>query len=209
MLQKLEFHGNDNQSLKEGSLKLEERDGYILAMTVPEHEFWKGLNLSEDNEPHCLFLVKEIEPGIYMTGLNFEHSIEQYTDFKSVDSYERLGKDGLPKKYEQGSSMTDYFDNTLEVYGIADNVEQIKQMYQQQINSDNPIVISITEINKDDQPSEDGWRWEKWGKYIGNQNSQSQYIYDEPEIESVYVFTVHAVKSKLDLEKKSIIKPKM
>lgn len=190
---------------------MQQADGYTLFMTVPEHEFWKSVHTPEDNESHCVFIVKEVEPGIYLSDINFENNISSYTDFTVVDSYERLGKDGLPKKYEQGSSMNDYFENTIECYGIADNIEQVKERFKDQIHSDSPVVISVAEISKDNQPAEGGWRWHKWGEYIGTQNPQYEYIYDEPEIDSVYVFHIHAVKPKLELnlEKKAIIKPKI
>lgn len=208
MLQKLEFNPEQNDLVQQGALTVHKEDNAILLMTVPEHEFWKSVH-TEKEEPMCVFAVKEIEPGIYQSGLNFNHSIASYTDYKDVGSYERLNKDGLPVKYEQGNSMMDYFENTIECYGVADNVEQIKAHYRAQIESDNPMVISITEINKKNQPEEGGWRWEKWGKYIGNRESQAEYIVDEPEIESVYVFHVHAVQLKEQLNNTAKPKRKM
>ena len=76
------------------------------------------------------------------------------------------------------------------------------------INSENPIVISVTEMRKDEQPEDGGWRWHKWGEYIGKQEPKCEYLYDEPNIDSVYVFHIYAVRPKLEkkLENK---KPKM
>jgi hypothetical protein len=201
MLQKLEFSGANDELMKDGALTIKEEQGYTLVMTVPEHEFWKKIYESEEKqEPTCVFFVKEAEPGIYFTGLNFEHKIKQFTDFDVIGSYDRLGKDGLPKRYEQDSNMMDYFENTIECYGVADNIEQIKEKYKDQINSDAPIVISLSEMCKENQPEDGGWRWHKWGEYIGTQNPQCEYLYDEPEIDSVFVFHVYAVQPKDVLE---------
>lgn len=198
MLQKLNFNYSEDQHVKNGALTIAEEDGFTLMLTVPEHEFWKSIYKDEDKEPSCVFFVKEIEPGIYATGLNFEHNIRDMTDFQPYDTYERLGKDGLPKKFEfspnNRASMMDYYDNTVECYGVADNIEQIKEFYKEQIAADAPIVISVTEISKENQPEDGGWRWHKWGQYIGVKEPQCEYLYDEPEIDSVYVFHVYAVK---------------
>jgi len=208
MLQKLEFTAKDNELLNSGAIIMTEKDGYTLVNTVPEHEFWKNIH-GEVLDSMCVFFAKELEPGIYQTKLNFHMGMRQYTDFSPISSHERLGKDGLPKKYEQDSSIMDYFENTIESYGIADNVEQIKQYYQDQINSDAKIVINLTEIRKDNQPENGGWRWEKWGKYIGTRESKADYIYDEPEIDSVYVFHVYSVKPKKELEYEKEVAKKM
>jgi hypothetical protein len=201
MLQKLHFNFNDDQHVKSGALTVVQEDGYALMLTVPGHEFWKGIfKDDEDKEPSCVFIVKEVEPGIYQTGLNFEHNIRRLTDFEVYGNYDRLGKDGLPKKFDHNAyangqgSMMDYFNDTVECYGVADTVEQVKEFYKDQIASDAPIVISVTEINKKNQPSDGGWRWHKWGQYIGTREPQCEYIYDEPEIDSVYVFHAYAVR---------------
>lgn len=212
MLQKLEFNGNNNEFLKNGSLTIKEEEGYMLAMTVPEHEFWKNIYSTEEKkEPSCVFFVKEVEPGIYLTGLNFNHKIQQFTDFEVINAYDRLGKDGLPKAYVHGSSFTEYFDNTIESYGVADNIEQIKEKYKDQINSDAKIVISVTKMCKENQPEDGGWRWHKWGEYIGTREPQCEYLYDEPEIDSVFVFHVYSVQpnKKLMLNTEPAKKNKM
>ena len=33
-----------------------------------------------------------------------------------------------------------------------------------------------------------GWRWHKWGPYIGTQDPQCEYLADEPEIKEVFVY---------------------
>jgi hypothetical protein len=39
-----------------------------------------------------------------------------------------------------------------------------------------------------------GWRWHKWGPYIGTQEPKCEYIHDEPEIEEVFTYHVYELK---------------
>lgn len=81
-------------------------------------------------------------------------------------------------------------------YGVCDSWEQIFEKiselrYYQE--SKEKFVIFLCAIRKEDQPEEGGWRWCKWGKYIGEQRRRCEYLVDEPEIEKVYTFQVSRV----------------
>ena len=178
---------NDN----DGSVTYQMQNGIIYGLTNPEHELWKSIG---EKEPMVVFACKEIEPGIYETGLNFEHSISLYSDVESYGSYRELSKDGKPIESNDWKDLM----AGMSPYGVADNVNQIKEYFKEMILSDNPIVISVTEMRKDEQPEDGGWRWYKWGQYIGKQNPQNEYLYDEPNIESVYVYHVYAVRPKME-----------
>lgn len=82
---------------------------------------------------------------------------------------------------------------TFQGYGVCDTPEQAVT-YLGLRGLPDPYVIFFTEITKADEPKTDGWRWHKWGPYIGTQNPQCEYIADEPEIERVFVFEVYPVK---------------
>lgn len=77
-------------------------------------------------------------------------------------------------------------------YGVADNMEQVIEYYNE--NADGCFhgnhVIFVKEINKN---SCCGWRWHKWGEYIGKQNPCCEYLEDEPEIEKVVCFSIYKV----------------
>lgn len=92
---------------------------------------------------------------------------------------------------------SEYSDHSRSYYGVADNLDQIKSLYADLIHSEESnVVISLAKIEKVEEPEEGGWRWHKWGEYIGTQSPQCEYLYDEPEIESIYVFHVHKVNVK-------------
>jgi hypothetical protein len=80
-------------------------------------------------------------------------------------------------------------------YGVADNIQQVLDKYKDVIEDpDRYYLIFFTEMRKEDQEAEGGWRWHKWGEYIGVQKPQCEYLYDEPVITSVYVFHIMQVQ---------------
>ena len=78
-------------------------------------------------------------------------------------------------------------------FGVADNIEQVIDFYNKNecgLFSGNH-VISYFEVRKSPTC---GWRWHKWGPYIGTQEPQCEYLADEPEIEKVICFSIYKVR---------------
>lgn len=113
--------------------------------------------------------TKTIEPGLYQIGsfgssLTLADTHEQYPD--------------LP------------YD--CPVYGVCDTPDQIFVKFP--FLKEDPqrgFTITVTPVDRDAQSPEGGWRWCKWGEYIGDKNPQSEYLYDEPDIERVYCFHIY------------------
>lgn len=82
---------------------------------------------------------------------------------------------------------TSVVDNHLYAYGVCDNASQVFDNFEVPEKS----VIFLIPVFKS---VDDGWRWEKWGKYYGIQNSVCDYIGDEPDIELVYCFSIITLK---------------
>lgn len=86
---------------------------------------------------------------------------------------------------QENKEVTHYY------IGVCDNYEQILKEYPHiEICKDHTFFIYLTPITREEQPQEGGWRWHKWGPYIGDKNPQQEYLYDEQEIEKVYIFDV-------------------
>jgi hypothetical protein len=80
----------------------------------------------------------------------------------------------------------------LNAYGVIDSPDQFQEYFAGILKADErDFFVTFTEIRKDEEPQEGGWRWHKWGPYFGTQKPQCEYIYDEPEIESVYLFHIY------------------
>lgn len=81
------------------------------------------------------------------------------------------------------------------IYGVADSIKQILEHYKDWLSDpDNQSVLFVVEINKKDCSPKGGWRWCRWGEYIGIQEPTREYLYDEPVIESVVVYNIFTVR---------------
>lgn len=87
-----------------------------------------------------------------------------------------------------GVSIKDHYVD----YGVSDNHLQILDKYKNLVNDpDRKYVVMLTKVSKSDQPSQGGWRWHKWGEYIGTHEITTEYLKDEPEVEEVYCYHIY------------------
>lgn len=88
------------------------------------------------------------------------------------------------------------FDDCKSYYGVADNIEQIMEHFKEEFAPDFPrrFVVFCFWVVKSEQSSWGGWRWHKWGEYIGQHEITAEYIYDEPVVDEVICFHVYEVK---------------
>lgn len=104
--------------------------------------------------------VCHLEPGVIISeSLNFSITIEDADNFASSP------------------------------YGVCDSLAQLKRtdVWKEIVTDERPMAVILVPIRKSNQ-NERGWRWEKWGDYIGQQQPMCDYLYDEPTIELVYRF---------------------
>lgn len=79
-------------------------------------------------------------------------------------------------------------------YGVCDGYENIMAVMGDVLNDpDRKFVVTLTPVHRD--PSNKwkggGWRWHKWGEYIGAFDSQCEYLDDEEGIDTVYCYHVY------------------
>jgi len=120
---------------------------------------------------------EKIETGVYLSDLGFDIYFREHQDFKL--DYPEFAKYPKPG-WDFGC------------YGVCDNWKNLKAHLPLVVTeSERKFVISLVPIYKEDQPERDGWRWHKWGEYIGEQTPTHEYLYDEPVIELVYAYHVY------------------
>jgi hypothetical protein len=143
-------------------------------LNIPDDKIWKYIQ----SDPRL-----HEETGIYWTQLNFgELFFEETKNLKYDNKYwdeELLGKDDF-----------------VSSYGVADNIDQIKEYYNHQIEDlNNKYFIAISPIfqEKEHAGEDGGWRWHKWGPYIGTKEPKCEYLYDEPEIDKVVIFELYEI----------------
>ncbi len=97
----------------------------------------------------------------------------------------------------RGVKVSEYLGGGIQGIGtyptsfyVVDSPEQFIERYHQLLEEDERIfAVFFTPIRRAEQSSEGGWRWHKWGEYIGDKTPTTEYLYDEPDIGEVY--TVH------------------
>ena len=123
------------------------------------------------------------ETGIYQSSFPFNFPDYEFEELKERLSWEDRYMSVDPK-------MT---------YGIADNIEQIKEYYKEEIADPNrKFFIHMTPVwqEKENAGEGGGWRWHKCGEYIGKLNPQYEYLDDEDfgdDFEYVITFTIQLV----------------
>lgn len=87
----------------------------------------------------------------------------------------------------------EHYPSNLSVhcYGVCDSVDQLLEKCPELVESDRKFVVTVHTLKKSDQPLEGGWRWHKWGDYIGTQDPQCEYLHDEPVIEQVMTYHIY------------------
>ena len=118
--------------------------------------------------------------GVYVCSLNSSLSIESLTDYQVLNDY----------------TSPLWFDG----YGVCDNASQaldyfhnLCNKHSEYMNNSNCIIL-LTPIFKEDQPESGGWRWHKWGQYIGKFKPKCEYLYDEEGIDFVFCFSIIELK---------------
>lgn len=124
------------------------------------------------------------ETGIYQSSFpyNFpEDEFEELKDLTREDAYE------IFPNYEKVT------------YGVADNIQQIKEYYKEEIaDTEKKYAIALTPVwqEKENKGKGGGWRWHKWGEYIGKLNPQCEYLDDEDfndDFKYVLCFNIYSV----------------
>lgn len=158
----------------------------IIGTANTDHKNWKGMTGTRR-----VFHAIEAETGVYYSaGGNFHVDLYD-TSHKLVDAYARFTCTGAVHQDNEGSCV----GGCLQPYGVADDIEQVKEKFAKVIaNPDVQICISLMPVFKEAEPEQGGWRWHKWGEYIGTQNPQCEYLFNEPEIDSVLCYHVYVVE---------------
>lgn len=135
---------------------------------------------------------ERLASGVYRAGFdfNFRHDLDAcgYTVnyFPFSDLWKEVFAAGPDSDREAARQAA--LDAPAD-YGVCDHWEQIIERWPQIVSSPRRFVIGLTEVRREDE-SEGGWRWHKWGEYIGTFEHQREYLYDEVGIDSVWTFEI-------------------
>ena len=156
----------------------------------PKHPFAAALGMSDP---------EELAPGVYRAGFdfNFDHDLKAagYTlnEYPFQDAWRKVF--ALEPGTDEHDAAREAALRSPNDYGVADSWEQIVERWPDLITDERRFVIGMTEVRRADEPERDGWRWHKWGEYIGTHAPTAEYLVDEDGIDSVWAFHVYEVLS--------------
>lgn len=146
-------------------------DEFIPYVQIPKALDWDKYTIIEADYRNGLDF-----DGVYVCGLNSNLIIEELTDYRECKNCD---------------SPIYWYD-----YGVCDNASQVMDYYDalykehEDYMKEKKFVILLSPMFKEDQPESGGWRWHKWGQYIGKFKPKHEYLYDEEGIDFVYCFKI-------------------
>lgn len=143
---------------------------------------------------------ERIGKGLYYTGFNFDFLGEEIIkkEFWLQDEIRNLFQQSY-KLIDEGKTKEAKFfsDQAVELlknfadYGVCDYPEQVAEVYPSLESDSRRFLVAFNIIRYADQ-GEMGWRWHKWGPYIGTRDPQGEYLADEaPDFGDVYTFSIY------------------
>jgi hypothetical protein len=99
---------------------------------------------------------------------------------------------GLYEQYPENLSADP--DAYLGPYGVCDDVGDILRVYPLlEADPARAFVVTMKRVKRNlaNKGMGGGWRWHKWGEYIGTQQQTTEYLDDEPKVEQVYCFHIY------------------
>jgi hypothetical protein len=138
-----------------------------------------------------------VAEGVYESHFNFGNELEvtgfmrDRYPFSPWLSRRRIPGDG---EVVDGENVILEDDESLPAdFGVCDEWDQIIEKWPSIITDPRRFIISLTRVRRADQEEQGGWRWHKWGEYIGKQDPHHEYLYDETDIDEVFCFHIHEI----------------
>lgn len=128
------------------------------------------------------------ETGIYQSACPFNFPHIEFEEFKGLCN--------VPSKQSFELFAPTFHKSS---YGVADSIEQIKEYYKEEIEDPTrKFFIEGTPVFQEveNRGKGGGWRWHKWGPYIGKLDPQYEYLDDEdfgPDFKYIICFHIYEV----------------
>lgn len=94
-----------------------------------------------------------------------------------------------------------HINENVHCYGVCDSPRQFLDLFEQTLeNDERSFAVAFTHIQKDpnNKGKHDGWRWHKWGPYVGNGTPTTEYLDDEAGFaEGVWAYHIYQIDGKI------------
>lgn len=194
---------------KEEFLKKLKEEGSIedLGLDYYRNKFKEWTLITKDNYPEDIILEEDSKDlditGIYMSDLNGHYDIEGLTNFNEVDEFELIDKYKffpMSGVSDNASQVKNYLNKIINIYlkGTSEDEYFFEGQGLFNLIKNEPnyqfILLLTPIINSHDKSSWGGWRWHKWGEYIGKHTPQYEYLDHENGIDYVLVWKLCPVE---------------
>ena len=134
--------------------------------------------------------------GIYLTHLNGNNDINRLTTFKSLEYDDTPIELDCCGVSDNATQVKKYLEKCIHVYqygndfdnDLFDQGENLVE-YMNSLDEEVKFVLLLTPIVNEHNPSNrGGWRWHKWGEYIGKHTIQYEYLDHEEGIDFVFIW---------------------
>lgn len=139
--------------------------------------------------------------GVYLTHLNGKQDIETLTTSKVLSRRETKGTSNFFGVSDNATQVKTYLEKALEVYFTSNSADGGtlywlgKQLARTLdycgVSTKFGYVLLMSPIwNNHDVSNYGGFRWSKWGSYIGKYERQSDYLDHETDLDFVFVWNL-------------------
>jgi hypothetical protein len=124
--------------------------------------------------------ANEIAEGVYLGGFNLNRDLIASGLVVNTYPFGDLYTELFSGSYTPGTP--EYLERLLAAqdapndFGVCDRWEQIVKTWPELLTDPRHFVIGLAEVRRDEQPAWGGWRWHKWGEYIGDFEPQQEYL---------------------------------
>ena len=127
---------------------------------------------------HKVTQVTQLKPGIYT-----EYDPD-WTDLLNISNH-------FNKPHDE------YFDfMSGNSYGVCDGLTNFLEVFHDELSTiPEKVCVALTPIHRSEQPQHGGWRWRKWGPYLGQHSIEHEYLYDEA-IDVVWIYHIYVIRDK-------------
>ena len=134
--------------------------------------------------------VKRHACGLFEIGhFNFNYCLgeDEWDPYSASDALEAIYRaEGM------NAAIVELAEAVFIDYGVCDSIEQFldTECGRALLDSPEEYCVSFTHVAK--EPGVGGWRWHKWGPYIGLGEPTTEYLADEEQFAAgVYCFHVY------------------
>lgn len=134
------------------------------------------------------WLPTRVYRGVYEAHINFDKEISNLIvdQWPSFHNYESLEWD----------RWIEYTGNPAASFGVVDHWSQLPL---KALNADpRNLLVFLGRHRRADQPERGGWRWHKWGPYLGvhapEVSTEHEYLHDATDVVEVWSYCVVEVR---------------